>query len=101
MVKSDTINGVTIYKGSIGDITIFLCPNKIANVVAKQNRHQLKIKVSDLNKTLIEVEKKGCEIKDKTIKTRNQIMASIVDPDENSIELIQELNSSNTLYKTI
>lgn len=93
IVESDTINGVSIYKGSLGDITIYLCPNEIANVEAKHNRHQLKLKVSDVTKTLEEVEKMGGEIKDKMVKTSNQIMASLVDPDKNSIELIQQLNS--------
>ena len=87
------INGLTIYKSVFGGITLYFCPNEIAKVKAKQNRHQLKFKVNDLRKTLKDVDKMDCEIINGMIKTHNTLIAAIADPDGNSIELVQYLNN--------
>ncbi len=83
--------GTTLYSDSFCGINILLCPNTIAGVVAEQNRQQFDIEVTDINKTIQNVITAGGSLKREIEQNTNQKIASIVDPDGNTMVFIQNL----------
>lgn len=83
-----TLGDATLYRTSIDDITLILCPNAIAGVQAEQSRHQFTYAVDDLaavvNRTLAEG---GRMVEDATSDERAS--ATLLDPDGNSLVLVE------------
>ncbi len=83
--KRDPISG-----GTIGNMQIVLCPRDVAGVKAEQNTIQLRFVVADIEKTFKAALEAGGTKIDAITKAGKQTIASVRDPDGNSIELIQK-----------
>ena len=66
-----------------------LCPNDIANVVAEQNRHQLRFQVADLDAMLARVQAAGGALHGDMTQEGGKRLAAVEDPDGNTLELIE------------
>ena len=84
--------GSTLYSTDWQGIKLLFCPADIAQNTAKQNRHQPDIKVTDLKEILKRVVKAGGKIKDQPYEQDGQLIASVYDPDRNSIVFMQDIN---------
>ena len=83
------LGGFTLYQGKFGELELLLCPNEIAGVEADQSRYQPDIIVPDLDTVIDAALKFGGKIKDEIIETSQNRMASILDPDGNTLVFIQ------------
>jgi predicted enzyme related to lactoylglutathione lyase len=88
--RSFELQGHTLYSGTFAGIDLVLCPNEIPGVVAEQNRHQFDIVVPDLEKALENVKAAGGKMMDEVQITERSKVASIIDPDGNTMVLIQK-----------
>lgn len=76
------VEGTPFYQGQLAGMTLLLCPNSIANVVAEQNRHQFKLSVSDWELVMnLALTNKG------TLLDKSETGVTLVDPDGNTIEI--------------
>lgn len=77
------------HRGKLAGTELLFCPNSIAQVDARQNRHQLRFVVNDLEGILAQVSAAG-GLSRADIHTSAQMKsAAIEDPDGNTIEFIQ------------
>ena len=81
--------GTKLYQGKIGNLSLLLCPNEIARADARQNRHQLRFTVADAGATLRMALNAGATLLNDVADHGGDKIASIRDPDGNSIEFIQ------------
>lgn len=80
--------GTSLYQGKLAGINLLLCPNEIANVKAQQNRQQFDIEVNDIETCLKKVADSFGQIMEPY---NNEIKsASIIDPDGNTIVIIND-----------
>lgn len=79
--------GTTLYTGQLCGFDLLLCPNSIAGVEAQQNRQQFDIEVPDIESALKAAETSGGKIKDPLTINPIQNIASVTDPDGNTIVL--------------
>ena len=86
-LQAKEIQGVTFHNGTLAGIPLLICPNEIAGVEAEQSRHQLALRVADLESLLGRVESVGGLIE--TPMTESMTEAILRDPDGNTIEVIQ------------
>lgn len=84
--------GYTLYSGSFCGINLLICPNDLAGVNANQNRQQFDIEVSGIEKVLQKVEATGGNIKEALSITATHKIASVTDPDGNTIVFIEQLS---------
>jgi len=79
--------------GKVEDIQIMLCPKEIAGIEVNQNNIQLRFAVENIEEVVkLGVEKGGAIIED--VQQQDDIkIASLRDPDGNSIELRQGIKS--------
>lgn len=80
------------HKGQIADIPTLLCPNSIAQVDAKQNRQQFDFVVDDLENTVQAALEHGGTIIQAIEKQGSVDVASVYDPDGNSLVFIQQMD---------
>lgn len=83
--------GMQLYEGKLAGIKLVFCPNEISGVKAEQNRHQFSFVVSDLEETMKAVINSGGQKLDKILEKEDEKVVAILDPDNNTIELIQKL----------
>jgi predicted enzyme related to lactoylglutathione lyase len=83
--------GVQLYEGKLAGIKLVFCPNEISGVKAEQNRHQFSFAVPDLEETMKAVINSGGQKLDKVLEKEDEKVVAILDPDSNTIELIQKL----------
>lgn len=76
--------GATLYRGTLHGVRLLICPNTIAEVEAKQNRHQFSYRTPDLAAAVQAAEKAGGQLKE-----QGDTFATILDPDGNTIVLEQ------------
>lgn len=81
--------GATLYRGTLGGVGLQLCPNEVAGVVAEQNRHQLRFRVRNLDTMLARVRAAGGVLRGEISQEAGQRLAAVVDPDGNTLELIE------------
>lgn len=81
----------SIYSGFIDDIQITLCAANIANIKAKDNRHQLTFTLDDIEDAIKKTEMQNGTILQNIQETDTSLQASIRDVDGNSIVLKQNL----------
>ena len=79
------------YSGTWLGIDWVICPNAIAEVDATQNRHQFRLKVDDIHAILDRALQHGGTIINPISEMGAMMVASVRDPDGNSIELFQDL----------
>lgn len=80
--------GSPFRRGTLADIPLLLCPNEIAEVVAQQNRHQLRFAVDDLDAVLGRVRATGGVVMDEGELGDSARVAGVADPDGNTYELV-------------
>lgn len=82
----EPIGNGPFYQGSFLGMSLVLCPNEIADVDARQNRHQFRVAVSDVDATVATVLALGGRVlHDDT--TGGHRLVGIADPDGNTYEL--------------
>ena len=86
------IGAEQFYGGAIGDLELTLCPNAIAGVVAEQNRQQFRFEVDDIEAVVEKgLANHGSEI-NPIDEYKGAKVASLADPDGNTIEFVQLLS---------
>ncbi|NJO83246.1 MAG: VOC family protein [Blastochloris sp.] len=78
-----------MYRGVFGGVPITFCPNDIADVRADQSRHQYRIAVDSLDDTLLKIMTHGGRIKDPVSEEQGERWMSVIDPDGNTLELVE------------
>ena len=80
------------YAGRLGDMKLTFCPNTIAGVVAEQNRQQFRFQVADIAAVMANgVANHGGEI-NPVEEYKGAKVASLADPDGNTIEFVEILS---------
>lgn len=86
------IGAAQFYGGQIAGLELTLCPNSIANVVAEQNRQQFRFAVADIEAVMRNgLANHGSEI-NPVDEYKGAKVASLADPDGNTIEFVQLLS---------
>lgn len=86
------IGAEQFYGGAIGGMELTLCPNAIAGVVAEQNRQQFRFEVDDIEAVVEKgLANHGSEI-NPIDEYKGAKVASLADPDGNTIEFVQLLS---------
>jgi predicted enzyme related to lactoylglutathione lyase len=83
--------GMHLYEGKLAGIKLVFCPNDAAGVRAEQNRHQFSFVVPDLEETIKAVRNSGGQQLDKVLEKEDEKVVAVLDPDSNTIELVQKL----------
>lgn len=79
-----------MFSAKIEEINFLFCPNEIAGVEAKQNRHQFDYECEDIKSIMkIALENDG-EIHSDLQENTDELFAAIFDPDGNTINFIQK-----------
>ncbi len=85
----DAIDGPDgFHRGTFCGTELLICPNSIAGVDARQNRHQFRIAVSDLVETLAAVDAHGGRRLGETDPITVDVIA-FADPEGNTYELVR------------
>lgn len=80
------------YGGVIGGLELTFCPNAIAGVLAEQNRQQFRFAVDDIAAVMLKgTIHHGCEI-NPIDEYKGAKVASLADPDGNTIEFVELLS---------
>jgi catechol 2,3-dioxygenase-like lactoylglutathione lyase family enzyme len=88
-LQAQEMFGTTLYQGTLGGISLLLCPNEIARAKAEQNRHQLRFTVKDIAATMRLALASGATLLNEISDHDGAKIASVRDPDGNSIEFLQ------------
>lgn len=86
---SEILAGHQTYRGTIAGIRTVLCPNALVQIEAKRNRHQLHFVVDDIHAVMAEALANGGKVLDEIKEVHGKLMASVYDPDANSMVFIQ------------
>lgn len=81
--------GFKVYSTKIGDINFLFCPNDIAGVEAKQNRHQFDYITNEIEKIIERGLASGGSIHSELLKTDTESTVTLFDPDGNTMNFIQ------------
>jgi predicted enzyme related to lactoylglutathione lyase len=81
--------GTTAYHGKLAGIPVLMCPNSVAQVDAKQNRQQFDFQVDDVLVTLDSALAHGGTALQSAQEHNGVIIASVYDPDGNSMVFSQ------------
>lgn len=76
------------YKGTFAGTELLFCPNEIAEVDAKQNRHQFRITVADLDVIANRVAAMHGEVINEGEENGRKLLG-VRDPDGNTYELVE------------
>lgn len=76
------------YRGTFAGVDLLFCPNDIAGVEAKQNRHQFRVSVADLEAFSARLIAAGGEVLNEGSSGERKILG-VRDIDGNTYELIQ------------
>jgi catechol 2,3-dioxygenase-like lactoylglutathione lyase family enzyme len=88
-LQAQAMFGTTLYQGQLAGISLLLCPNEIARAQAEQNRHQLRLTVKDIAATMRLALANGATLLNEISDHEGAKIASVRDPDGNSIEFMQ------------
>ena len=80
---------MVFHTGALAGLNIVLVPNGIAGVNAEQNRQQLRFTVTHVEKMAQKATESGGSLQDDIQVTPEGKMATVVDPDGNTIELFE------------
>ena len=90
-VPQDGANTAAFHQGNLAGIDLVLCSNETARVKATQNRQQLRFLVADLEATMQLVKSAGGKIIGKVNERHDEKVATVHDPDGNSLEFTQSI----------
>lgn len=92
-VESPMENGDSpqFYKGQFLGIDLLFCPNSLLNIQAERNRHQFHMIVEDVDVLVAAAKRTGGWEFTETVVQDNAKIASVSDPDGNSVVLTQPL----------
>jgi predicted enzyme related to lactoylglutathione lyase len=79
-----------LYKGSFAGQELIVCPNDLAGVEAKQNRHQFRIAVPNLPALQQLVADSGGQVINHGKDADGKSLIGVRDPDGNTYEFVQE-----------
>lgn len=79
-----------LYKGTFAGQVLVICPNDIAGVEAKQNRHQFRLAVPNLPALQQTVLDSGGQIINRGKDADGKPIIGVRDPDGNTYEFVQE-----------
>lgn len=79
------------HRGKLAGTELLFCPNSIAQVDARQNRHQLRFVVDDLEGIIAQAAAAGGRSRNDIHANTHMKSAAVEDPDGNTIEFIQYL----------
>ena len=86
------IGDAQFYAGRLCGMKLTLCPNAIAGVIAQQNRQQFRFQVTDIEAVMAQgLANHGGEI-NPIEEYKGAKVASLVDPDGNTIEFVEILS---------
>lgn len=85
----DIGDGMKLYSGKLGDLNLLLAPNALAGVKAEQSLMQFDVIVADLEVMKARTVRHGGTVREENENERQKI-ATVVDPDGNTIVLIEE-----------
>lgn len=80
-------SGLTIFAGTVSGIEIRLFPKQAVGITARQNLHQLRFRVSDVDAALAEAEQAGGTREGNPASSGTYRFACVRDPDGNTVEL--------------
>lgn len=79
-----------VYRGSLDGMDITLTPNDLLNIRKERNPVQFSFVVSNLDEALARVERSGGRQVQEIIKEYSERYCGIIDPDGNTIELVEQ-----------
>lgn len=79
------IPNAKLYSGIFGEMKVLFCPERIANINAKENRQQFDIVVKDIKKTIATALKSGGTQIGELVEGEDLKSVGVYDPDKNSI----------------
>ena len=86
------IGAEQFYAGALGNVQLTFCPNAIAGVIAEQNRQQFRFQVDDIEAVMTKgLANHGSEI-NPIEEYKGAKVASLADPDGNTIEFVEMLS---------
>ncbi|MBD7965840.1 VOC family protein [Fictibacillus norfolkensis] len=83
----------TFYKGKLGEVVLLFCPNEMLGIKAEKNNIQFTVQVSNLDEVLAKVLQYGGVPIQEIIQEETQYKIGILDPDGNSIELLESIDT--------
>lgn len=90
-LKPFAVDNYTLYQGEIANLNIIITPYELNRIEAEESRYRFSFIVPNLEKALKSVDKAGgIQVQNVGI-DGNEKYCGVVDPDGNSIELIQLL----------
>ncbi len=93
LVAIRTFGTHRFFSGKLAGVDLLLCPNEIAGVAAQQNRQQFRIAVDDLDGALAKVLEAGGQQKGDLQRENSSRVIAVMDPDGNTLELIQHFQN--------
>ena len=79
----------TFYEGRMGNLGVTLAPNAMLGIRSENSRHQLSFVVPNLETALAQALQTGARQMEEISVDDNEYYCGILDPDGNSIELIE------------
>ena len=86
-----SLNDFTLYQGKMGDLNITLTPNALLGIRADKSRYQLSFNVPNLEHVLTIVKGTGGKQMQEISVDGTEKYCGILDPDGNSIELVEHI----------
>jgi len=85
----EAYGGHMFYAGTFLGMNLLLCPNEVAGVEAKQNRHQFDIIVEDFDGVVARAAASGGTVREQDV-SEGVRYATLVDPDGNTMVILEE-----------
>jgi catechol 2,3-dioxygenase-like lactoylglutathione lyase family enzyme len=82
------VGGSPFYKGTFARVDLLFCPNEIAEVDARQNRHQFRLAVADLDVIANRVAAVHGEVINEGEENGRKLLG-VRDPDGNTYEFVE------------
>ncbi len=92
-LKAFNAYGTKLFRGTMAGHGFTICPNEVVKIEANRSRHQLKYQVGDLKTTLGLALATGGALLSEMTQHGDRLVAAIRDPDGNSIELEEILET--------
>ncbi|MGP1908445.1 VOC family protein [Metabacillus sp. JX24] len=98
-LSSFKVGEFRFYKGKIGGIGLLFCPNEMLGIKSEKNNIQFTVQVSNLEEVLSKVSQCGGKQIQGINREESRSSVGILDPDGNSIELLEIKTISSSVLK--